>query len=257
MKTLKLSVVSLVGTIALHAQTPSRKSPVYEELFNLKHERLEFRYGAGLGAPGTGVSGKVGDRAYVGRPRSSEQDRDSSVALALSPMAPDPLSTFTFTFWYYMDETGPDLQMPLSTAGVGFLWHYQTGWEVRVSEAAKTIPFAPGPGGPIVDWTDRSRWIFAVFTWEQATNSMTIYQGTPDRAVEFMRQMTRPTPVGPTFPRTNLQRLPEAIGNTYQNQDRPLAGRMDDLRIFDRVLSLEELEKIRQADVQGTPLPSD
>jgi hypothetical protein len=67
--------------------------------------------------------------------------------------------------------------------------------------------------------------------------------------VAYMRDMTRPTPAKPTLPRTDLVRYPETIGNTSRPYDRPLAGRMDNVRFFERVLNRAELEAIRKADV--------
>ena len=237
------------------AQIPFR--PIYEESFNFAHERVQFRNGGKLGGPGTGVSGKIEDEAYFGVPVNSEQEKNGPAALAVSPIAPNSLSAFTCTFWYLLDEHGPEIQVPLSTAGVAFLLN-EGGFEVRIEnqlDQPRYYPFNPGQAGPVVPWRAKDRWIFAAFSWNQARNALTVHQGTPEVAVAYMRTMTRPTPARPSLPRTDLARFPETIGNTAKGLDRPLAGRMDNVRFFDRELIREELESIRKADLANAPIP--
>ena len=69
-----------------------------------------------------------------------------------------------------------------------------------------------------------------------------------------MREMARPVPANASLPRVDLDRDPETIGNTYRTLDRPLAGRMDDLRFYDGVLTRGELETIRLADLANEPV---
>ena len=233
-------------------------TPIYEETFNVPHARIEYRDGAGLGGPGTGVSGKTSDRAYMAVLQTTENVPGGPAGLALSPIAPNSLSSFTCTFWYYLDEQAPALQVPLSTAGVLFLLT-EKGFEVRIEnqpEQPRAYVFTPGADGPAAGWLDRHRWIFAAFSWRQDTNTFVVHPGTPTAAVAFMREMSRPVPARPTLPRANLQRDPETIGNTYHSHERPLAGRMDNLRFYDRVLDRSELEAVRVADLANQPLPA-
>lgn len=254
MKTLiALFVIAL--SVALRAQ-PISDIPLYEETFNVTHDRIELRNGAALGGPGTGVSGKPADRAYIGVPKSSEQEANGPAAVAISPVAPDPLSAFTCTFWYYLDENGPVLQVPLNTAGFMLLLQ-ERGLELRVEQATeqpKQLSFSPGINGPLAGWRDTGRWIFAAISWNQAGNTVTVHQGLPDKAVAFMRDMNREVTAKPTLPRSDLGRNPETVGNTHIRLDRPLAGRMDNLRVFDRVLDRAEMEQIRLADIANAPL---
>lgn len=231
-------------------------APLFEETFNESRSGLRLANGASLGGPGTGVSGKLADRAYISTPRSTEQEPGGPAALAVEPVAPRSMSAFTCVFWYFLEENTPDLQVIADTAGVSILMH-RKGFEVRVAssqEGVRQHQFLPGVRGPLLDWTTPGRWIFAAFTWEQAENALTIQQGTPARPAVFMRKMTRPVPTTPTWPRDNLDRLPETLGNTYTKQDRPLAGRLDNFRFFDRVINQAELEQIRQADLENKPL---
>ena len=248
-------LASLVTAVAF-ADVPL--APIYEETFNTPHSRIEYHDGAGLGGPGTGVSGKTSDRAYMAVLQTTENVPGGPAGLAVSPIAPHSLSAFTCTFWYYLDEQAPALQVPLSTAGVLFLLT-EKGFEVRIEnqlEQPRTYVFTPGANGPVAGWLDRHRWIFAAFSWRQDTNTFVVHQGTPTAVVAFMREMSRPTPANPTLPRTNLQRDPETIGNTYHNHERPMAGRMDNLRFYDRVLDRAELESIRRADLANQALPA-
>ena len=248
--TLVLSV-----TAALHAQSVPHE-PLYEESFNTPHDRIELRNGATLGGPATGVSGKSADRAFIGVPKSSEQEANGPVALATSPIAPDPLSAFTCTFWYYLEENGPVLQVPISTAGFLLLLQ-ERGLEIRIEQSntqPKQIAFTPGASGPLAGWRDTGRWIFVAVSWNQATNTVLVHQGLPESPVAFMRDMNRDVAANPTLPRMDLSRNPETIGNTHVRFDRPLAGRLDNVRVFDRVLDKAELERIRRADIANTPL---
>lgn len=258
MKTPSLPLLLLCGLAAPLHLPASSMLPLYEETFNTAHPRLRLANGASLGGPGTGVSGRLEDRAYVGIPRSTEQEPDGPAAFAISPVAPDTLSAFTCTFWYLLEEHAPDLQVPLETAGFGFLLHQGRGFEVRISSALpgeKNQQFFPGSEGPLDEWNASGRWIFAAFVWDRTGNTLTVFQGSPHAALAFMREMRRPTPAGATLPRANLDREPETIGNTYSRQNRPLAGRIDNLRIYDRVLNRDELEAIRQADTQNSGAP--
>jgi hypothetical protein len=233
------------------------RAPLFVENFNVQHARVEYRNGAKLGVPGTGVSGKPGDLAYIGVPSTSENERNGPAALAIAPIAPDAMDAFTCAFWYYLDEIGPELQVPLSTAGVLFLLN-ERGFEIRIEhsiEQPRQYVFAPGIHGPHLGWRDSNRWIFAAFSWDSATNTLVVHQGTPQAAVAFMREITRPAPGNPTLPRADLLRDPETIGNTSRIQDRPLAGRLDNLRFYDRVLDRAELEEIRRADLVNEPVP--
>lgn len=248
MKTL-IPLFVIVGALSLRAQ-PEPHIPLYEETFNVPHGRVDFRNGANLGGPGTGVSGKPVDRAYIGVPKSSEQEANGPACVAISPIASEPLAAFTCTFWYYLEENGPALQVPINTAGFMLLLQ-EKGLELRIeqsTEAPKQITFSPGLNGPLVGWRDTGRWIFAAVSWEQARNTVVVHQGLPEKAVVFMREMNREVTAKPTLPRSDLGRNPETIGNTHIRYDRPLAGRMDNLRVFDRVLATTELEQIRQAD---------
>lgn len=255
MKTSPRLILSLLAGAALaHAAAP--KAPLYEESFNIVTSRIEYVDGGGLGGPGTGVSGKTADRAYMAQPKTSENVPRGPAGVARAPIAPNALSAFTCTFWYYLDEQGPDLQVPLSTAGILFLLT-DKGFEVRIEnqlEQPRAYVFSPGIKGPLAGWRDTGRWIFAAFSWDQATNTLVVHQGTPTDAVTYMRDMARPAPAKPSLPRTDLARDPEVIANTYRGHERPLAGRMDNLRFYERVLDRAELEAIRRADVANEPV---
>ena len=250
MKTAICLTLSLFAGAAL-GRAESSKAPIYEETFNTVTSRVEYVDGGGLGGPGTGVSGKTTDRAYMAQPKTSENVPRGPAGLARAPLAPNPLSAFTCTFWYYLDEQGPDLQVPLSTGGILFLLT-DKGFEVRIenqTEQPRSYVFSPGLRGPLAGWRDTNRWIFAAFSWNQATNTFVVHQGTPTEIVSYMRDMTRPVPAKPSLPRTDVAREPEVIGNTHRTHERPLAGRMDNLRFYDCVLDRAELEAIRKADI--------
>ncbi|MDF3058962.1 MAG: hypothetical protein K0R17_3177 [Rariglobus sp.] len=250
----RLLLTLFATTALLHAQPV--KFPIFEANFNGPGKGIELVNGAVLGAPGSGVSGKSDDRAYVGTPASTEQERNGPVAVARKPIAPNALSVFTCTFWYYLDETGPVLQVPLSTAGILFLMH-DKGFELRIEnqpEVPRAYVFTPGLSGPCAGWRDRKQWIFAAFSWEQKTNTLIVFQGTPKQPVAYMRDMTGPMPANASMPREDLGRDPETIGNTSRTLDRPLAGKMDNVRFYDRVLEQRELEIIRKADLANQPV---
>lgn len=251
-----ISLLALVVSTPLFAQTGAHTAPLYEETFNARHDRIQFRNGAALGGPATGVSGKTGDLAYIGTPKSSEQEPNGPVAAAISPIAPDSLSAFTVTFWYFLDENGPVLQVPVNTAGFMLLLQ-ERGFELRIEQSItdpKLQAFTPGITGPLAGWRDTGKWIFAAISWNQANNTVTVHQGLPNQPVAYMRDMTRDVAAKPSLPRIDLARYSETIGNTHIRADRPLTGRLDNLRVYDRVLERAELEKIRQADIANIPV---
>lgn len=255
----KTAITLLIALAALSVELWGGGAPIYQETFDSPHARLSLLNGAKLGLPGSGVSGKRTDLAYIGVPSDSGQLKNGPAAVVKEALAPYSLSAFSCSFWYLLDENGPELQVPLSTAGVMFLLGAK-GFEVRIEhsvEAPKQYVFTPGGRGPHVEWTEKGRWIYAVFTWEQATNTMTFHQGTSDGAVLYMRDMTRDVPANATLPRQNLARYPETIGNSPFGFDRPLAGRIDNVRFFDRVITPAEMERMRQADVAGQPVKFD
>lgn len=248
MKKFRLPTLLLATAAVLSAEPFA--GPIYEETFNRERLGIDYRSGGGLGGPSTGVSGKISDQAYTGVTENGKMD---AAGLALSPIAPNPLSAFTCIFWYFLDANGPDIQVPLSTAGVGILLSAR-GLEVRIEHSTqqpKQYVFPIGVKGPHSPWLEPGRWIFAAFTWQQDTNTLTVYQGTSDRAVVFMRDMSRELPADPSLPRADLGRFPEVIGNTTKSYDRPLTGRMDNLRFFDRVLDRADLEILRLSDLMN------
>lgn len=255
MKTIPIALLALASTIATPAADLA-KTPLYEELFNVAHSRLELKSGAALGIPGTGVSGKPADRSYIGAPKTTENVPDGPVCLALTPIAPNSMEAFTFTFWYYLDEQTPDLQVLFTTAGTMLLLT-DKGFELRIENSPvqpRQYVFNPGLRGPLSGWRETQKWIFASLSWSRHDNTCAIHQGTLHEPVAFMRTMTRPVPANATLPRLDLSRNPETIGNTYRLYDRPLAGRLDNFRVFDRVLNTKELELIRRADLANEPI---
>lgn len=201
--------------------------------------------------PGTGVSGKLEDRAYISVPKTTEQDPQSPAGYATTVFASEPMEAFTITFWYLLEDQTPELQVPMSFASCTVLLH-RHGFEVRVGQSVgKDLQFVPGVKGPLLDWTTAGRWIFAAISWEQATNIMIFNQGTHDQVVTFMRDMKKESAAEAATPRRNLDRAPEVIGNMHARGDRPIAGRLDNIRIFKRALNQQEIESIRVADTEN------
>lgn len=94
-------------------------------------------------------------------------------------------------------------------------------------------------------------------SWDRRTNTATFHQGTDRHTTQFMRAISRPGPVSPSLPRADLARQPEIIGNNHVSPaERPLAGRLDNLRFFTSVLDAEAIETIRRADLaHSAPRP--
>src|SRR3954463_10049647 len=97
----------LASATAVFAGLP--KAPIYEENFNeTNDDAISYVNGAFQGPSGSGVSGVLADRAYVGVPKSLANHRVDSGVLALKPIAPNRMAAFTCAFWYYLDEKGPE-----------------------------------------------------------------------------------------------------------------------------------------------------
>ena len=257
MKITALASVLVLSISALSRAGASSVTPVYEETFNVSHGRLRLANGATLGGPSSGLSGKSGDRAYVAVPRSTEQEAQGPVAYAVEPIMPVSLPAFTCAFWYFLEERTPDLMVLAEPSGVGFFVG-DKGLEIRLSNATsdeRPNVFSVGPRGAWHEWRTSGKWTFLVVSWEQAANRMVIRQGTLSNAAAIVREMQRPAPATPLAVRDSLASRPETLGNTYSTRhDRPLAGRLDNFRLFDRLLSEAEIEKLRQADIANAPI---
>lgn len=232
---------------------PSGPLPIFEEQFNATHKGIRLANGAERGGAASGVSGKADDLAYMGKPRSLDHEPGGPAAVAMKPIATKTLPAFTCTLWYRLDEPKPDLQVFIDGSMMTLLLH-DRGFEVRVNSEPKQGAYFPGAQGPLESWTAAGRWIFAALTWDAESNTLSVYQATPQAPVTFMREMKRPAPALAMPPRANLADAPETLANSFTRFERPVAGSLDNFRVFDRTLEKHELEKIRTADLENRPL---
>lgn len=248
---------ALLASLALVLSSLSHAQLASEFTFNRTEPALEFRNRARLGEPGSGVSGKPDDRAYLGPVSLPPANvRGGPVLVSRRPLLAESVDAFTLTFWYRLEMDQPDLVVPFNSAAIQFLFA-ERGPELRIensSENPRFLQFQISPEGPYASWRTPHVWIFCAITWDRETNTATFYQGTDRQPALLARSMSRSVPTNATLPRLDLARNPEVIGNHHADiAERPLPGRLDNLRFFTAVLDPRALETIRRADVANTP----
>lgn len=224
-----------------------------EARFNEPDPDVALVNGAMLGAPGSGVSGQPGDRAYVAVP-DPEQPEQGPVAQLRHRPSVQGLDAFTLTLWW---RAGANQRVPFclfdltgalligEPNGLTFRHGAQVERNVRYW-------FPLGNKGPLGEWLQPDRWVFAAFVWDRTANTFQVYQGTKDHPVEACAVAQRNEPVGSLAGRADDR--PDAIGNTLATTyQRPFNGSLDNLRILTRALDAQAIEAIRQADLANLP----
>jgi hypothetical protein len=90
---------SLAVSAAVPVSASAFSQTFYENRFN-DTKGLEFKGGAAIGADGSGVSGKPGDKSYTADASTLAADQPSSAALITGGPAPLSADEVTVTVWY-------------------------------------------------------------------------------------------------------------------------------------------------------------
>jgi hypothetical protein len=245
---------------AIHSTASAAGAPLLPILnaeFNDEASEITLKNGAELAGPGSGVSGIAEDRAYLGKVTDAQNPAGGPVAVLKSGLATPGLEEYTITGWYKPVGPQPTAVTLISATGITIIGGETGQWTARVGAATapnKMYWFNSGkdlPGG----WVTEGQWRFFAFTWTKAGDLGTFYAGTVDSPAQFVRQhKLGVTAEGPIQGRNNIAQFPEALGNTSQTKyDRPFNGYLDNIRIYDRALTPELIEKIRSGDARNSP----
>jgi hypothetical protein len=259
MKSFQLSLVFTVF-IGLNSGM-AVDTPIIEQRFN-DHGNMELVNGAQLGKPGSGVSGQQDDRAYA----ATGFDLGDALqpAAVLEDMTPsDDLEEITVTVWYKIGAPPVNATSLVNLRGVYLLWQGEAtgGWTMRLDMSDKEDMrswFNPNKPASILAWNAEDQWIFYAFTWDRSAGEATVYQGTPQDAVVEQRRWATSEVFSPSN-NTLYLRAPVAIGNNVNRRSkkpgmRAFDGHIDNVRVFGRALSVEDLEQVRAADATNRPL---
>lgn len=192
---------------------------------------------AEIGTGGSGVSGRNDDRAFI-NPSATSADSDGILQL------PDVaevrgLAAMTFVVWYrYNDGAEPGLGERLGDFGSNWLFFFDAPNRLM----AQVPTGGPGQSAPNNSY-NVSGWVFAAFTFDHGTETVTYFRGSAgERVVNVSSRRSFAEPM-------NNVATPLQFGNNNA-RNRAFPGALDALKIFDRVLTLEELEAIRLADLK-------
>lgn len=244
-------VLILTGSVSPVLAAPTL--PLFEADFNTEVPGIILKNGAELGPKGSGVSGIEEDRAYHGQVADAANPLGGPAA-ALKTVLPTPgLEQLTFTGWYKSAGPQPNAVTLISSTGITIIGGETGQWTARIGAAVppeKMYWFVSGrdvPGG----WVPEGEWRFIAFTWTKDGDVGTFYAGTPQSpAREVRRHVLGVSASGPIQSRNNA----EVLGNTFQSKyDRPFNGWLDNIRIYDRALPPEAIEKVRSGDARNSP----
>ncbi|MEI6279925.1 MAG: LamG-like jellyroll fold domain-containing protein [Verrucomicrobiae bacterium] len=232
----------------LLATSARGQQPFYEETFNDGGASLKLYNEAAIGAAGSGVSGKPGDAAYEAA--AAEPGVRAPVATIISELPADSLQEFTMTVWF---KPGADISGKLASLfnSHGIVLGWDGGqWLLRVNdrngEKAAEKYYKAGTG---IDAAPGD-WKFLACTWSNAAKEAAFFVGDKTRAVE------QETSVASKDPQPEMSfgdpKIPKAVGNTFvPAAAESFPGHIDDIRMFDKVLTVGQIEKIRQADLEN------
>lgn len=190
-----------------------------------------------IGQSGSGVSGKPGDHALVLAPESAT-GTDGILSLEDVPGARG-LEQMTVIIWYRCHEGSlPGKGERLADYGGNWLFFSDAPGRL----VAQVPTGGPGQSAPSHAYDD-SGWVFAAFTYDFASSTVSYYKGTRGTPVSFVVDRHSYTE------RMKSNRTPLQFGNNHA-RTRAFAGSLDAIQVFDQVLGLSELEMIRQADLQ-------
>lgn len=160
------------------------------------------------------------------------QSADSKLGIPLN-ISPETLPEITFIAWIK-----PDQNLPLSTTDMTIFSNRLQG-----TGRALSITFHPetGKAGLIATVekgqtqalaVDLEDWSFIAMTYDQSAGRVTVY-------ANDMKKTARGN-TGPGYPVLHL-------GYCMQDQNHPFIGKMDEVRIYDRVLDDEEIFRLRDS----------
>jgi len=226
---------------------------MFEERFNTPPLQLEYLNGSKIAADSSGVSGKLGDSAYLSGVVSQAEKTPGPVARILKKEEEQSLKEITLTMWFNGIGMQSDVATLLGYFGIVLINDKTFTVRLEAEREPQTQGnwVTVGRKGPLGEWIQPGQWNFFAFTWKFATQTAVIYQGTPSG---FQVVSTRTTNV--TGPIQVKPKLFGGIGNSKTDESgkqaqRPFSGYIDDVRIFSKALDENSIKAIYQADLKN------
>ncbi len=246
MKSPQASIALATVLLALAASARADK-PFFEETFNQGGQNVQLFNDAFIASAGSGVSGKAEDLAYEAAAVPENVPGPSAKILAELPDS--PLEGFTIVVWYKAGDTPFRSASIINTHGMVFSWD-KNQWFLRVNDFGGQAGGDKYYGsGTSVD-VSPGQWKFVACTWSRANNEAIFYFG--DKAIPAEQISTaRRNDTAPalTF---GESRFPKTIGNTFVREaNSTFPGNIDNIRLFDKVLTQDQIEQIRKGDLEN------
>jgi hypothetical protein len=255
---LRPAFAAVFAAITLGVAVVQAEPPIFEATFN-KSDDLDLQYGAQIGADGSGVSGKPGDKSYVADSSTLAAGAKGPSAEFTGSFTPaQNLDELTVTAWY-KPRAGINHSTTLFEAvGTSLLWDEKGFWVWRIGTKApsdtKWFYWFPAKGNPpLGSWNPSGQWTFFAAVWKREDKKVTFYQGGSSAPTAMASELIRQEAADPLSENPKYKRI---IGNgMIATKDRQFDGNIDDLRFYSKALDLAAIEKIRQADLKNEPAP--
>jgi hypothetical protein len=255
---LRKSFITMFGALSLGTSIYA-EPPVLETTFN-NSDNVSLLNGAQIGADGSGVSGKPGDKSYVADLSTLTAGAKGPSAECLGNEIPvQNLDELTVTAWYKSRGGIKSDATLFDAVGTTLIWDSRGFWTLRIGtkpggDAKWFYWFTTNDTPPLGSWANPGKWTFFAAVWKRAGSKVTFYQGSGSAASVVAVERTRPETVEPLSENPKYVR---AIGNRQDSaKDRPFDGNIDDVRFFAKALDADAIEKIRQADLNNEPVDS-
>ena len=242
-----LSLIAL-SLFFVSATLASGQQPFYEETFNDDGANLQLFNGAAIGEKGSGVSGKSDDAAYEAA--AAELGAKAPAAMIKSELPDASLQEITMTVWFKPGDDISEKRVSLfNSHGIVLGWG-GSQWVLRVND----FKGEPAAGkwfhaGKTIE-TPTGEWKFLACTWSGTAKEAAFFVGDKVNSVE------QDSVVSSNDPQPEMTfgdpKHPKVIGNTFMPAaTESFPGHIDNFRMFDKVLTIQQIEKIRQADLQN------
>jgi len=219
-------------------------------------EQIEFLRSGTLSADGEGLTGAAGDKCYKGTVANWKSGKSGACARVANLTAFVDIKELTITAWYKLNSPSRN-SMTLLECGVAMLmWDEGSGqWVLRlvVSMADPDMLnvrywcYSGRDNNKLRAWSRVGDWIFLAVTWKQSESRTKFYQGSKTDAIVPRADRTRQDDV---LPLSTKKPPILTIGNGGGSNGRPMDACIDNVRIFRRALSSDEIEQIRASDIK-------
>jgi len=207
--------------------------------------------GAGsVGAASSGVSGLAGDRAFVTGNSGMGASQTTFNGIASGSVDLPSLSAFTITGWFNASTV-------LSSSAA--LFRTTDGQIVLKANQLTSGTIDLTVNGVISNrstttntmFSSINSWVFFSVTWDGS--SVSYYQANKTTAVaQLGSSVALSTTMGNPAAGLDIGNFATSLSNTA----RPFAGMLDNMSLYDSVLTTGQLETIRQNDIANVPEPS-